>query len=611
MASHSPLLHILINKPDFRYTLFLILMVFVGAGFYLLPLWNISPETYGKTVRSSIHDIRQAKRLKAEAAFAMANQQSGEVSYTLRLAMMRDGMDPDLYRMVVSNAMAQASQSPSEIRDVAAKAGRLLELTRTNATDVDLVLSYNELRGLDAASQLLLNDISTLTPAHAKRLLRLLFDAGQLDDYLKHRERLAGLFEVEKSEVSYFDLAVEALLSGNLTEAANPIRALQDLVEDSRPETSLAKSLLLEVFWHFRQLEDYAGIFSEIRKKKLDQPLDHARLWTLMQNNGQSTAAIFEASQYWPLLLQHRFVRIQPALRVAEAYLEAGLPERCFELLNSVRGTFEEDAAYWMGHGDLILKAERWMEATSFAVQLRTQKTDVKGLKAYAYFLEGFAQGKLKRKLTTSRAFEALMKEAPLGSETMFLRVAQSMIEVGQGRAALRWLQAHEGKVTDPIGSLQMQYKAALQCGDTLILRLADQSLFEENSRLSGTALRRLETAIFSLRDAPAALAVYLEDWDGKVRQGSEHLLVAYATLLGDDLEGCMRLLNRVHEDRLKPHELALLAFARLECMVRAGNLEEAVSQLPLVDAAMLFPGFAGRLEALQVQIKAFQASGA
>ena len=201
MASHSPLLHILINKPDFRYTLLLILMVFVGAGFYLLPLWNISPETYGKTVRSSIHDIRQAKRLKAEAAFAMANQQSGEVSYTLRLAMMRDGMDPDLYRMVVSNAMAQASQSPSDIRDVAAKAGRLLELTRTNATDVDLVLSYNELRGLDAASQLLLNDISTLTPAHAKRLLRLLFDAGQLDDYLKHRERLAGLFEVEKSEV--------------------------------------------------------------------------------------------------------------------------------------------------------------------------------------------------------------------------------------------------------------------------------------------------------------------------------------------------------------------------------------------------------------------------
>jgi hypothetical protein len=147
-AGESALLFIMLNKPGFRYTVLSIIFAFLCAGFYMAPLWNVAPEGYDRKIKSSLYKIREVKQLKAKAATAMEEKDWGEAAYLLRLALLKNSVDPTLYRMVVTNSMSQESLDPADIREVTLRTEKLLALTSNDPTDLDLVLSFLDQQGL-------------------------------------------------------------------------------------------------------------------------------------------------------------------------------------------------------------------------------------------------------------------------------------------------------------------------------------------------------------------------------------------------------------------------------------------------------------------------------
>ena len=81
-----------------------------------------------------------------------------------------------------------------------------------------------------------------------------------------------------------------------------------------------------------------------------------------------------------------------------------------------------------MGYGDLLIQTESWLEATAFAVKLRSQRSGIKSIKPYAYYLEGISQGKLNRDASASNAFKELVDHSPLDDESTVFKMAQGMV---------------------------------------------------------------------------------------------------------------------------------------------------------------------------------------
>ena len=602
-AGQSALLFIMLNKPGFRYTVLAILFAFLGAGIYVAPLWTISPDGYEPKVKSSFYQIQEARRFKADAAAAMERKDWGEAAYLLRVALMKDSVDPSLYRMVITNSMSQEILDPSDIRDVTVRAEKLLSLTQNDASDLDLVLSFLNQQGQDEHAIYVLLANENLTPKQAKRLLELLFETGRFASFLQVKEKYSSALQDVFPGLKSYELAVSALGKDTFEEASDDISVLKTHATENSPTGVMARDLLLRVFQHFNRSTDYEAIFKIVKKNKEDQPVQHAEYWSLLINARKPQKAGYEAAQYWPFLVHHRFTRLDRVVRIAHAYEKVGLAPKAFELLDQVQSRFEDEAAYWMGYGDLLIQTESWLEATAFAVKLRSQRSGIKSIKPYAYYLEGISQGKLNRDASASNAFKELVDHSPLDDESTVFKMAQGMVEVGQGSEAMEFLQIHDASLEDRLTYAKLLYSAAKIAGNALALTQADQTLLDLRPNLPGTTIRRLETAILTLDEIEPALTAFRGGFPESQWDDNQRLLVACAYILIDQEQDAGKWLNTIDKSGLGLRDSAMFDFARLAWFVRMERIEEARKQLMLVNREELFPSHVARLEAIEFSI--------
>ncbi|MBT5928505.1 MAG: hypothetical protein HOH33_18030 [Verrucomicrobia bacterium] len=602
-AGESALLFIMLNKPGFRYTVLAIVFAFLCAGFYMAPIWNIAPEGYEPKVKSSLYQIREASRLKEDAAAAIEDKDWGEAAYLLRVALMKDSVDPTLYRMVVTNSMSQASLKPSDIRDVTLRTEKLLALTQNDSSDLDLVISFLDQQGLNEHAIYTLLTNENLAPNQVKRLLELLFESGKYASFLQVKDQYSGQLQSAFPGLNAYELTISALNKDSFEQAADDIASIKSIASDSSSKGVLARNLLLRLYRHFERSKDYEEAFKIVKKNKEDQPVQHSTYWRILMNARQPQKAVYEAAQYWPFLVHHRFQRLDKAIQIAHAYQEVGLTEKAFEFMDQIQTRFEDEAGYWMGYGDLLLKSENWLEATALAVKLRSQRSGIKLVKPYAYYLEGISQGKLNRRSSASNAFLKLIELSPLKDESTVLNMAGGMLDVGQGSEAMGFLQLHDASLEDRLIYSRLLYRAAKQAGNSLALAEADQALLELRPNLPDTSMRGLETAILTLGDTEAALDSFVKNNPESSWDDTHRLLVACAYMQQENHQEAGQRLDAIDKSTLGLRESAMFAFARFEWLVRAGQIEEAKKQLTLVNQPDLFPSELARLEALELQI--------
>ncbi len=602
-AGESALLFIMLNKPGFRYTVLAILFAFLCAGFYVAPIWNIAPEGYDRKVKSSLYQIREAKKFRENAAAAMQADDYGEAAYLLRVALMKDSVNPTLYRMVITNSMSHEALEPSDIRDVTLKTEKLLMLTENDPEDLDLVLAFLDQQGLHEHAIYTLLAKENLTPNQAKRLLELLFDAERYETFREVRNQYSSQLQDVFPGANAYEHAVNALMKETIDLAREDVQSLQSLEAQGQDISPLCRSLLLQVFRHFEQPKEYETVFKAVKKNKEDQPVQHADYWNLLMSAKQPRKAVYEAAQFWPFLVHHRFNRLEKAIRIAHAYEQVGLPKKAFELMDQIQSRFEDEAEYWMGYGDLLLKTEDWLEATALAVKLRSQRAGIKLLRPYAYYLEGISQGRLNRRPSAANAFSELIKLSPLDNEKTILNMARGMLEVGQGSKALEFLQIHDAALEDRLTYAQLLYQSAREAGNAILLAESDQSLVELKPDLPGTAVRRLETAVLALQDTESALQSFLEKQSETDLNDSEKLLVSCAYMQQEHFDQAGRLIEDIDLSALSQRESAMYHFIHFEWLVRTEQILEAKKHLALVNRQELFPSQVARLEALELQI--------
>ncbi len=598
-AGQSALLFILVNKPGFRYTLLGLILLFLAAAVYMAPLWNIAPETYGKSVRTSLYRIHEARGWKEKAIAAAKLDDLEETAFLLRMALSRNSLDPDLHRMVITNGMAFDVQSPAEIRDVALRGEQLLSLTATNSADLDLVLSYNRLRGQDELSANLLVNLPDPTPAQVTELLHLLYESRRTEDFQRMYElHVSDLPADARMEAELYQIAVQALQAQSEEAAFAIIERME-----SGSNSLLSRQLRLEVYGHFGATDLFKEIFDEIQKNEEDLPGQHAYYWELLSGAGQLDNARKLAAQYWPQVIQYRFVRLEPVVHLAEAYLKLGLPDRSWEVFRLAEPVFEDSPKYWMEYGDLLIEAERWQEVISHAVKLRTQKGGIADTKVYAFFIEGYALGKQKMAMPATTSFKRLIGECPLKNASMALRMAQGLVEVGHGEQALEFLALHDSMIEDRHTYFDLMFQAAKLAGDPSALDVALKSLEETNPSSLKTAKRQLEATVLMLGETEQPLQAFTRSIPENEWSDSERLLVACAQWLQSNFAGLDDQLKSIQLESLLPYERALLTLIQFDQLIQNARLEEARSLSLLLDKDLLFPGYEAKLETLKIQL--------
>jgi hypothetical protein len=598
-AGQSAFLFILVNKPGFRYTLLALILCFLGAGLYVAPLWNIAPETYGKSVRVSLYRIHEARGWKEKAIAAAEQDDLEETAFLLRMALSRNSLDPDLYRMVLTNGMAFDAQSPSEIRDVALKGEQLLLLTATNAADLNLVLTYNRLRGQYNLSAGMLLALPDPTPDQVMELFHLLYTSRRVEDFERAYTLHAGRLPADlRSQADLYQTAVQALQ----TQSEKNAVALIDRMR-AGSNSALERQLRLDVYGHLEAVDLFKEVFQEIQKNEEDQPEQHALYWKLLSGSGQLINARKLAAQYWPQVIQHRFIRLQPVVQLAKAYLDLGLADRSWEVFQLVEPTFGDNPRYWMEFGDLLIEAQQWQDVISHAVKLRTHRGGIADTKVYAFFIEGLALGKQKMTIPATTAFKRLIEESPLKNATMVTRMAQGMVEVGHGDLALEFLALHDAMIEDRPVFFDLMFQAAKLAGNPAALSAAMKALEETSAPAPVTAKRRLEKAVLMLDDTEQPLGTFLQVRSASEWSDSERLLVASARWLQGDVSGLEAQLNSIASESLASHEKALMTLIQFDRLVQLGRLEEARSLLILMEEDRLFPGYEAKLESLKIQL--------
>lgn len=598
-AGQSALLFILLNKPGFRYTLLAIMLCFLAAAFYVAPIWNIAPPTYGESVRSSLYRIHEARSWKDKAIESVSQDDLKETAFLLRMAMSKNSMDPDLYRMTITNGMAFETQSPSEIREVALSGERLLTLMATNAVDLELVLSYNRVRGQDASSIDLLLGLSNPNPVQVAELLQLLYQARRIEDFQTVYELHAkSLPSDDRTEIDQYHMAVMAL-------DADTKEHTLSLVEEMKAgsDTSLGRRLLLDVYEHLGAVDQYNEVFQGIQRNQEDQPEQHASYWQLLSTSGKPDHAQMLAAQYWPEVVQLRFVRLDPVVQLARAYLKLGLLDQSKEIFQMVEPVFEDNPQYWIAFGDSLIEGEQWQTVISHAVKLRSQKGGISFTKAYAFFIEGFAQGKQNLNSSATTTFKRLIKQGPVNHVALATRMAKGIVEVGQGKLALEFLNLHDDMIQDREAYYDLMFQAAKLAGNPSALSMSLKSLRETNPSVSGMAKRQLEEAVLILSETDDPLQSFIQSTSEQEWSDADRLMVASARWLQGDLSGLDHQLDAIDLESLESYEQALLTLIRMDRLVQEGQLEEARGQISMVIEKDLFPGYTAKLKSLEIQI--------
>lgn len=432
--ANSSLIRLLITEAWFRLAFLGMVFLVVFLALFLPKMWVNTPPHMVVEVRRSGLDHAQAWALQRAARKAAAEGRLEDAMQAWRGAIDNTPGNPDISRGML-RFILDSERNKTNMGPAISRSNWLLELTRTNRADVDLVARvYEKFQLWDNLLNLLEPYAKDLNPTLEGFYLKALFSKGHVDEFVK---RLATVdrHKVQDPELPLFEAAYQAAW-GPPEQRADGQKKLTD-AQNNLDKRVLASRLQLVVSRRLGDLVTFEQNLTRLNEWRADTAIDQVDFWRFLTELGQKDRALELARHYgYPPSSASETVRL------AEGYFELGLEDKELQLLKQFAPRFGYADAVWSVYANLLIRKTLWEDLLNIAVLIRRQPMVSGSLSAYSYFLDGQAQAALKRTAMAELAFNRLA-EYPLTNAPMVMTYAQHVLRFGFAEQARALLANH------------------------------------------------------------------------------------------------------------------------------------------------------------------------
>lgn len=577
---------VLVLLYDWRFRLAIVGLVIVGAAFalVLVPIWRSTPRGFKPVQRIKLLDVWQARSLRHTARAEIAAGRAPDGLVTMRAAVSNNPGDLDMLREFITQIRTYGD--PRKHAHMAVQNGFwLVRLSGTNTADLELVAGLFERFYLEDIVVAMLEPMEDkLTPALEKAYAKALFMNRDPVKFAMHLARLhtQGV-AANDPELELFDAAYLA----GWTDGASA-RSGQDKLDrgKDRPELALlAQRLQLIVSERRNDAESYGKALEDVIQHGAVRIIDHLVYWGLLNSAGQKEKAveIMRSNVYEPRSGDE-------AILLARSYYEFGLPEEALAVLQRYARFFAFASHLWLSLGNLLIAQENWDDLGRVALEIRDESNPSRSeLLSLSYYFEGLSELKRHRDSTAVEAFEKAA-QAPCDNESILLRIAAGMSEVGQPGPAQQLLLKNQRMSEKNPEYWNILGKVSFELRDLPTLAYAaakTHSLKPDDP----AAIQNHAAALLSMRSMPQqAIALTLESYRREPNNTGVILNHAAALTQNRRFAEARRLLMSLDKARLSESEKATLNLVLFELCLEEGNHGEALKAASSINRSALFP---------------------
>lgn len=593
-----PLLRHLLVERKFRYATAICALVVLLVILGLPKVWIVTPPGVSPVIRISWLNLLEAQIHASMARSAEAHDERETAFYHWQSATAFNPASQELLRGSISNLLHLSPRHAQRFAEARRNSFWLLQLTGTNSADLDLFTDVCEhFRADNLMLPLLTARTSSLSPHQQFALLKGSLRMGDQAAFRAARAKLPQSVAGEP-ELALFDAAAQAMW-GSPKEAANGREILARSLSTS--DTTLrvkALRLQLMVALTHRNLEDFREALRRLQDLHEDYPLEHAALWDLLQTSGRAP----EASQ---LALEYAEppVTSYEVIRLSESYLRLGLTNQATQFLEHFAPTLGNTSSIWLTYAELLIRAERWDEIRSLALEMRSNDLARSLVTGYSHYLEGLAE------LSTHHTNEAMLSFAkvPQGAVRdgeLALRLARDLVSRGAALPAIELLSPREPELRKRPDYWRTLVRAAYARHDAELLLYAARRQFDLNPNRLDCANDLAAALIVNRRDPEEAVTLTRRVLDDQPTSVAARLNHALALLMAGNPAAAKALLLSIDADGLGEIENSMLAFAQVDLYRQQRKPAEALAALSRVNSAFLLPPQIAFLEQMRAEME-------
>jgi tetratricopeptide (TPR) repeat protein len=587
-----PLLRHLIVEPRFRFAWIAVLAFVVFLAASVPRVWITSPPGMVPVVRVSFIDLIEARLYRNLALRAESDDRPQRAFEFWRTALHNNPTDLDVVRGSISNTLLLPRRNSGYFGTAVRNSLWLLQLTRTNRSDLDFALRVYERFGID---ELLLHTLAHVSPLTVEEMeigCRALIRMGNGPQYREIRAQLPK--SAEGSVFQLYDAAFDAAWSEDSATRADGLARLERArtsVEPARLPDLL--NLFLVAYAATTNTAGYGATLDRLRDLHRDDPLQHARYWKMLAASGRRDDAITLARKY-----SDPPINTAEVLRISETFLLLGLVDDAVSYLEKFAPEVGVSGDVWIALTDLLISEKRWPDLRRVATEMRMHDGARSLLGGYTYYLEGLALRAEGGDQDASQAFD-LVPSGNIRDSELALRVATKLTELGAPKPARRLLeQIQRAHVSNSAFWAQFVRVAHVLRDAPLMLDAAEKGYKAAPSDPS--TVNNLVAALIINRADPERLlglaahlfGIYPNELPVKVNYSLALILNGRP----DDALPILGSITNAEPDRV---EGTMLAFAKAEAFALKGDIPAATTNALAVNTSFLLPAQAERIEAL------------
>ena len=578
----ASLLGILRDEPRVRWALGILLVFSLGVGGMLPRVWITSPAGFTPVVKVSGLDLLQARSLRHSA---IRHAENGEVAEALQAwssSIANNLGDAEGFRGILRFTAGVEHLEQRWVAPSISQAAWLLRLTQTNPPDLELACAVFQKSDLhDTVTRLLGATNRVLSPQGQAILLRSLFESGRMDEFgdlwAKHGAQLEAMPEIRVYRAAW------GAAWGPAVGIQSSARELAEAA--ARPELA-TNALRLQLTVHAQRMDTrgFDETFQRLQSLRADRLADHVRYWLLLDFIGQRQQAIERARNY-----------VTPPQTAAEAEMmlnawsRLGLYELAVDFGRTQLPNFQGTTQLWLLLGRMLVAGQKWDDLRSVAVELRNNQRLSRSMSGYSYYLEGVAEHGAGFTSRAEAAFNGLIAQPP--EEPMLTFEAATVIQrLGYAEVARKLYRGLETQMGGKLVFWQQMARAAHDTHETALLvaacarahLMAPDNLVLANNHAAALLITRGNAS----EAAKLTLEVLNKAPDSSIARINHALALAQLKRYADSAGQ----LDKLSITSLDEQEQTFYHYARLDCAIGLGRLEEARKEIELIQLRYLFP---------------------
>ena len=583
---NAPFIRLLWYSPIFRWSLLASCCVLVTIPFLLMRLWTVTPQHIDPPTRISVLDFIQASALRRSAERATEKSRLEEASHAWRSSIANHPAQLDALRAYLQ-FLGKSQGSHEEMREAVRIGLWLLQLNRTNQTDLDLVTMVWEQRGFHREvvqyASALDQPFSQQTQISFFKSAFHAFDFERCSELLK---TLSPQVDQKDPEIPLYHMAYLA--------ARGPI------------ETVVQNHQALRCYYPDPQWQDLAHQLNCIVSAEREDLIDLQASITFLRNKGKLHFS--QQLVYWQLLLDSTMLAelaadmrqfppepatVGEVVWFVELAMKAGLTDIARETLGQQAPLYAGTERLWLLLVSLLESNKQWNELREMAILVRQAAAQLSALKDLSLYMEARA-AHADRRFGVADTLVSKMDLPGSASEPLSFALGKGLNEMGYETKAMQAIEplTKQADWMDTMALWNLVFQMHVENGSRSWLLKAAENLYRLAPR-NRNVLNNYAAVLLSERVRPGqALALTRENVQTSGPMAYHHLVNhAVALMLNGRLEEAHAFLRQVPSEKLPPDQLNSFYMAWFEYAYRTGQLARARSFALKLSPDRLLPG--------------------